>query len=450
MLTICLSEHESLYRWDGSGSVPDNLPYKAIPARLFEKLYQADKYLQKSHKDIFEWRRDSVKAKQWVGVIQVDHLRIEILPKVDAVMRRRAGGGEALSTGDIRSNVLTMLSIAGDVPLRLRDVANLSLDKAPLSECLIASFASQLEDQLLQGVVKSYVTARDNLGLLRGKLSISSHIKYNHSRRDLFICEYDEFTPDNPLNQVFKYCCSVLTGLTTVEKVSLKLQHCLMMLEDVSDVVVTKDDLDRVVFSRQNHRFESAFAFCRLVVLGQSPSISSGGHACFSLLFDMNQVFERFIAAFMKQHIPKSCQGVTVIPQANKKSIHLLKFQNSGRLLLKPDILIEKDKKAELVIDTKWKSLTTGTQSGRGGVNGGDLYQMHAYSQRFGVRHTVLLYPYIASESARDFDVINDEGKNSGKKICIRYIDLSRKLDQAGRDQLKQELVILVEELIAS
>ena len=448
MLTISLCEHERLYRWDKSGTPPDNLPYQVLPALLFRRLQRFDEQLRRQHKDVFQWHIDYVKAQQWVGVVQLEGVRVEILPKVDVATNQRQGQSTDRQINKARENLLTMLQIAGDVPLRARDMADLARSKAPLSEHLIATFANQLQEELLKGPVRNYVRDEDNLGLMRGKLQMTTHIKRNHSRRDRFYCEYDDFTANNLLNQVFKYSCALLLGMTGRKGVQHNLQHCLLILDDVADVKVTVQQLDSIKFTRQNDRFKRLFAFCRLVIEAYAPSISSGQHACFSMLFDMNEVFERFIAAFMHQHIPPQFENLAVIPQAKHRKTHLLQHGGKGRLLLKPDILIEQNNKPALIIDTKWKALTTGTKTGRGGTSREDLYQMHAYSQRFGVEHTTLLYPWLPGEQPREFDVIDESGLPSNKTISIRYVDISRPLNKLGLELLKQELSTLVAELL--
>jgi 5-methylcytosine-specific restriction enzyme subunit McrC len=448
MLTISLSEHERLYRWDKSGTPPDGLPYQVLSARLFRRLHRFDEQLQRQHKAVFEWRVDYVKAQQWVGVIQLEGLRIEILPKIDAVSNNKQGLSTDKQSTKARENLLTMLQIAGDIPLRSRDMAHLTRSKAPLSEHLIATFASQLQEELLKGPIRNYVRSEDNLGLMRGKLKMGTHIMRNHSRRDRFYCEFDEFTANNQLNQIFKYSCKLLLKMTRRNSVHHDLQHCMLILDDVADTRVTVQQLDAISFTRQNDRFKRLFAFCRLVIESFAPSISGGKHACFSMLFDMNQVFERFVAAFMQKHIPLVFENLVVIPQAKHRKTHLLQHGGIGRLPLKPDILIEQHDKSALIIDTKWKALTTGTKTGRGGTSREDLYQMHAYSQRFGVAHSTLLYPWVPGEQPREFDVMNELGKVSNKTISIRYVNVSRPLDKTGLLLLKDELSALVAELL--
>jgi len=448
MQTIFLAEHERLYCWDKKDKPPVSFPWQVLPARLYRRLQRFDEQLQRKHKAVFEWRADYVKAQQWVGVVQLEGLRIEILPKVDAVNHRRPARNSAQQNDYARANLLVMLSIAGDVPLRARDMADLEHSKSPLSEHLIAAFSIQLQAELLKGPVRQYVSEEDNLGLMRGKLQLTKHIKLNHSSQHRLYCEYDELTSDNLLNQVFKYCCYLLMDMTNSEKIQHILRHCLLILDDVTDRTISIDMLIKIRFTRQNDRYKRLFDFCKLVLESYAPTISSGSHASFSILFDMNEVFERFIAAFMKKHLPENFSNLSVIPQAKHRKIHLLKHSDKGRLLLKPDILIEQDNESVMIINTKWKALTSATKTGRGGTSRDDLYQMHAYSQRFGVTHSTLLYPWVEGEQPREFDVINEEDKPSGKTISIRYVNISRRLDKSGLQLLKNELFELVNELL--
>ncbi|MBS5307092.1 MAG: hypothetical protein KHY57_10810 [Clostridium sp.] len=61
-----------------------------------------------------------------------------------------------------------------------------------------------------------------------------------------------------------------------------------------------------------------------------------------------------------------------------KKSKYLLYNKNTEKneIALKPDIVIYKDNKPKIIIDTKWKSASI---DGREIYSQGDIYQMYAY-----------------------------------------------------------------------
>ncbi|WP_235713490.1 McrC family protein [Bacillus mycoides] len=80
----------------------------------------------------------------------------------------------------------------------------------------------------------------------------------------------------------------------------------------------------------------------------------------------------------------------TAHEQYNKYRL-LVKEKNKRDIFqLKPDIVVDNGT-TQIIIDTKWKSLTTGNCSG---VKREDLFQIHAYLTRYDrIQTAILLYP---------------------------------------------------------
>ena len=141
---------------------------------------------------MFEWSEGFVRATQWVGVVQVPGLQVEILPKVDVLAAgAEVGGGTA--EHEARRNLLIMLAVSGDVPVRSRDIARLAARRAILSETLAEIFADRLRRELLRGPERGYVEQVENLRQFKGKLLVSRHVVRNAAHRERFWCRYDEF-----------------------------------------------------------------------------------------------------------------------------------------------------------------------------------------------------------------------------------------------------------------
>src|SRR5439155_14697524 len=119
-----------------------------------------------------------------------------------------------------------------------------------------------------------------------------------------------------------------------------------------------------ITITRQNQRFEDVLGFCRLILGGRTPTVEAGATRSFSLLFDMNKVFERFVAALLCRQVAPRLGGVRVYPQAASRRRHLLECEGAGVLRLEPDILIEHGAR-RLIMDTTWELLARGTR-GRG------------------------------------------------------------------------------------
>src|SRR5690554_1982372 len=100
----------------------------------------------------------------------------------------------------------------------------------------------------------------------------------------------------------------------------------------MSDEIDARPLLDRVVLTRRNERFADLFAFSRLVLEELSPSISGGRSTVFSLLFDMDRVFEGFIASMISRAARSLGDGLEIHPQAKSKRRYLMEGDRGGVL----------------------------------------------------------------------------------------------------------------------
>ena len=410
-------------------------PDGAVNAAERRRLGHADRWRGAEGGSVFHWRAHALVARHWVGVLQVPGISVEILPKIEG--GHAAPGGDAESLAFARQNLLYMLAVAGDLPLRERDIADLSLQRMPLSETLLALFATRLDEALRIGVEHGYVTEEDELPVLRGKLVPARQAAKLPARLDRFALRFERFCEDTPLNRILKAACRAGLHAEPAAGTGHTLRRCVGVLDDVADLPVPQLGLDRVQLTRQNERFRTLFNFARLILGQQAPTASSGATRTFSLLFDMNAVFERFVAGFLQRYVLPAFPAITLRAQARGYGLHLLNRGETGVLRLKPDLVLTDGTANLLVVDTKWKRLDAARREIRPSRE--DLYQMFAYAHRFQCSRNALLYPLMEGLEPHDYAVPDP----SGARIGVRFIGLSRDL-RANRKELADELVTLL------
>ena len=447
MKRIAIPEFGRIYRKNSRGAGKDVDGGFSLNTRVYAQLERFDRKWGGESDRIFTWYADHARARQWVGVINIPGLQLEILPKVDAAPSSTEHLAEGEEIYQARKNLLYMLAISGDVPVRSRDVAKLASRKAPLSETLISIFAKRLLTELLKGAERNYVHHEDNIRAFKGRLMINRHILKNTAHRERFYCHYDEFSEDTPLNRLFKSACRVLLKVVRTPLTQDSLRHCLIILDQVRDNAGPTKHMQEIILDRRNERFKDLYHFCRLILSNRSPTISSGKQESFSLLFDMNKVFERFVAAFIQKRVMPLMSGYRLFPQARHNRRHLMRtHEEKGILPLEPDILIRDRFNRYHVMDTKWKNVLPGAEHAQGGVSSSDLYQLFAYTHRYGCAQSTLLYPKIPDAKDREFHVLDHNDILCGQQINIRYVNLSRDLhNSVERDALVSELKDLVE-----
>ena len=147
-----------------------------------------------------------MQATQYVGVVRLGRETIQVLPKI--YRHEECGPDEAAR------NLLHLLAVAADLPVREHALAPLLRRHADWFEILTRLFATHLTDAWQRGVVRGYVPIEDNDSpLLRGKWRLTAQLR-RPAHRHRFCVTYDEFTPDNPLNRVLRFVVERLWTLT--------------------------------------------------------------------------------------------------------------------------------------------------------------------------------------------------------------------------------------------
>jgi 5-methylcytosine-specific restriction enzyme subunit McrC len=301
----------------------------------------------------FEW--NILKSKQFCGILNFDSKDYYLLPKI---------------AGDKKEQNLNifiyMLMYVYDIKLKNEDLASCENHQNTILEVFIQLFAKNLFKQFQAGIYKEYITLQDNLPTLRGKYLINENLKYNHVTSKIY-CEYDEFSPDNTLNRFFLYAIKTLQRYAKDKKL---LKQCELILDEVEYMNFDIEKLD-IHFNRLNARFKDSFEFA-LLLLKKSVPIFQEGKKSFAFLFDMNQLFERFVAKMINE-----VYDDVEVPRHPK---------DFNALHLKPDIIV---KSKNLIIDCKYKVIDTNKEAHRD-----DRYQMYVYANNFeDIDATMLLYP---------------------------------------------------------
>jgi 5-methylcytosine-specific restriction enzyme subunit McrC len=427
-----------------SKSIQDDLGWEIDDPRLD----QLERLNAQSHDTLFSLGRKTIKASQFVGLVRLGNTSLQILPKVaySGDFDKPEYSPEYKSAvKSAMSNLLVMLSIACDLPLHAQDAAQLHTELGDWLEILTRLFALELHRQFQAGLPHAYISIEDRLPVIRGRWLIGQQLAQHTYDRFRFDVAYDEFSPDILLNRIFALTVDALFLLTQDSinrRLLLDLRDWLSECNPRRETL--QSDLAKVYFSRLNERFHPAFNLASLFWEQRLVQLSTGNMPAFAFVFDMNRLFQEFIARFLQRHqkriLPTAWQDGQVILQAQGQKVYLAKRHDPGQAAgqsvfrLIPDILLTSPSGASyLVIDTKYKRLSP--QAADGGVAEGDAYQMLAYARSWKCSQVLLIYPAINQIINRfTLDAIGMDSI----KICVVELNLQRSLEK--QDELIEEL----------
>lgn len=344
---------------------------------------------------------EKITFKQFVGVIRVDSLTIEILPKI----------ANYSDTDTCRDLLLKMLRRSGLLNLkRARDVS-LTLKNNSLLDIYIELFLEEVEGLIRTGLRKTYDRKRGQVLALKGRLLFSEQINHNLVRKDRFFTEHQTYNYNYQLNQILYETLLVLQNASINPVLLRRVKELLLLMPEVKRVTIVRSYFARIKYTRLNAHYEDAVKIAELFLFNMTPDFRAGKRDVLSILFDMNELFETLI--FKELYRARVALGISVTAQKR------MKFWESKEL--RPDIVITKDDET-FIIDTKWKVLTDTNP------HDNDLKQIFAYNHYFDSKHSLLLYPKVNDLERRNGTFRRPMHTSDGEvqHMCsLGFVDLS-------------------------
>jgi 5-methylcytosine-specific restriction enzyme subunit McrC len=403
---------------------------------------EIDKINKIANKNLFDFTRNGIKAKQYIGFCQIGKRTIEVLPKIF----NKGKEDEKL----IHKGLLFMLSTTKKLKISETEISNLSEKENSLFEIFIYLFSKNLLELLNKDFKRNYINKEENLNFIKGKINFIKNIRYNLFNKAKNYCSYDEFEENNLMNQILKSCVKKLIKLTKSNNNFNLLRKCDLILNEVEFIKFQNSKVcDKVKFTRLNFEYKETFNLAKLLLFGNSPSSNINNFETFSFMFDMNKLFEEFIFEMLKNIQSEKIKNI----QSEKPRLNIFTEINDNKetlFQLKPDILINvnKEKTAEIILDTKYKKISENEK--KMGISQSDVYQLFTYSKYYNSTRNILLYPEYIDKIDETFKNDNNENEKNFS-LKIKTINLNLDKDEKLKEyqnKIKKKLMKLIDKKI--
>jgi 5-methylcytosine-specific restriction enzyme subunit McrC len=355
---------------------------------------------------------ETVTFKNYVGLIQMKNdYQIQVLPKIEFV------AGEKDTTKQV---FMKMLRSMKDFPSKVFTNANLKIDRMNLYEIFINMYLHETRQLVKRGIKSAYVGVKDNLTVYKGKLLVNQHIKNNLAHKERFYVGYDEYQVNRAENRLVKSTLLKLQKLTSSAENAKEIRQLLTAFELVEPSINFDKDFSKVTIDRNTKDYEMLMKWSKVFLKKKSFTTFSGTESARALLFPMEKVFEAYVAKNMKKVFSKVGWKVS----AQDKGHYLfntLNGENHKKFSLRPDLVVTRDDGSIIILDTKWKSLVN-ERSKNYGISQADMYQMYAYSKKYGTSEIWLLYPL--NDAMRSHEqIVFDSG--DGVTVSLFFVDVA-------------------------
>jgi 5-methylcytosine-specific restriction enzyme subunit McrC len=322
-----------------------------------------------------------LKLDNYVGVLETPcGTRIEILPKHFEV-------GDCIQ----QSRALLRRMIEKSLRLPNREVGATTLQRfdTPLTEWVMSSFLDALDHLVKRGLRSDYQRIEDEQRYVRGQINTVRQMRQPLGRQHHFQIRHDVFSPDRGENRLLKTALDIVCK-TTQDPSNWRLSHELRsLLLEVPSSSDSAQDFRQWRSDRLMAHYQPVKPWCELVIQQHMPVAVAGEWQGLSLLFPMEKLFERYVAACLRDSLPT---GATL--HVERKSEYLCEHRDRKIFQLRPDLMITSAEKI-WVLDTKWKRLDSNATDKKYGLSQSDFYQLFAYGHKYlgGEGDLVLIYP---------------------------------------------------------
>ena len=348
---------------------------------------------------------NGVKFKEYVGVLSVGGLQIEVLPKADNYLDNLEGNKKTW-----QGHLISMLKAVYRLQAKTPTETKQKLRSSPILDVFLQRFLEEVERLLHMGLIKTYRKETDNLNALKGKIVWSKHVIKNVVHKERFFVNFTTYDRNHLCNRILYKTLKVIPDITGNSYIANRARTLCFEFPELNDVVVNDVLFESLRFDRKSEEYKSSIEIAKLILLHYMPDRLDNRNSVLALMFDMNRLWEEYVYVMLRRRLT----DYNVSAQKVKRFWECEIFGKT----IRPDIVVSKGDNAVLIIDTKWKCPKDNKPSDD------DLKQMYAYHKYWGAPQTVLLYPAIGKRVD-----ISGEFKKTGadeKKLqcCMKFVPI--------------------------
>ncbi|SDL36468.1 5-methylcytosine-specific restriction enzyme subunit McrC [Salinimicrobium catena] len=311
-----------------------------------------------------------VQFTEYVGVIKVGNLTIEVLPKADKSSNRK----------DWHDILINMLKSVGLFKVHAPSSSTLKLKSNSILDLYFELFVNEVEYLIHRGLIKKYRRIEKNSTALKGPIKFAKHTRLNIVHQERFYISKTVYDKDHLIHQILQKTVRLLQRINDNSDLKSRLGSLGLNFPEVADIKVTEEHFN-FQLTRKTEIYRNALDIAKLILLNFHPDVSKGRNNVLALMFDMNLLWEKFVYVSLKRNLRK---GDTVTAQNQK---NFWKPKLGYKTTIRPDIVLNKGKESCVVVDTKWKNLKASNPSAD------DLRQLYVYKEYFHSKKVALVYP---------------------------------------------------------
>lgn len=277
------------------------------------------------------------------------------------------------------TNIFRMMAYAYDMDdIRFYDDL---IDAGSIEEAyeqLAVVLARRILDRAKSGLYRTYQLQQRHLPFVRGRIEIKEKLRKPWQVE--MPCRYRTYTADVEDNQILAGALErILRSGICSDKSLPPVRHAYHVLQQqVTSVKSAGPWVKRRTYTRLNADYATLHALSRFFLENTGPTHQLGDRRMIPFVIDMARLFERFVAAWLSQHLP---DALALVQQES------VRLGSVGQVTFRIDLIVRdrSSGRTVCVIDTKYKRSTH--------IASEDIAQVMAYAGIEATNQAFLIYP---------------------------------------------------------
>ena len=293
-----------------------------------------------------------------------------------------------------------------------------------LEEMFASLLNRSLDSIFKQGMHHEYESHEEYLRNPKGKMNITKTVTSPYESQRKIYCEFDQFTLNNPFNQITKATIkSLLKSRYVPMGLKTKLRHKVILLHEVNEIDLHKINWSTIKYNRNNRNYRFVLYLCQLLANREifSDSLQKGSLHSFLDSQEGHQLYEKFILAYYQTEYPESHAQPRLI-QWNTDAENML------LPVMRTDVFLEFSNRA-MIIEAKFykNPLAKSIYNQNERLRSQHLYQLYSYLDNYSAKMRaksasgVLLYAVTS-----DSEILDENLQLSEHQVRVRTLSLHR------------------------
>lgn len=338
----------------------------------------------------FSLGKEYVQFHSCTGILQLEDLTIEILPKLDKAYFPDIKWQEVL---------IDMLLESGYFKVKPGPKMRARYKSGQVLPFLMKLFLEEVQYAILpNGLLNKHEIVHQKAKAIKGRFLLNKHLSKSILPPTHFELTFNQISKNHWINCLIWKALSTITQSSRIPFHMTRSAKILLSYfpKEVGRKYFSIKEDDIINLPPTLNYLKDAIQLAYLITQNNNLQLRSGPFPAVGILLPMSQLFESFIAAVIQKAALEADIKVTKSPSTI--------FWNQRRI--KPDLLLQKNNQ-QLIIDIKWKDLNKQIPSIE------DLRQVYVYSKYFDAPNTVLLYPRVGRAKMEGRHAFAAEAKQS-------------------------------------